>query len=427
MIDIYTVSVLVFFAVLGILIWRDRKNIEIKSKIIIMRRTKRFRTIIDDISKPSTTAFRILSLSLSAFILFAGILFLLNKNILGYIIIFLSIIAFSMALGRPWWFWKSISTAGVVLALFFMIYGFYMLTASANMIFQGIIKQPGVHIVLPSLGATSVTGPGYILIPFWFWFIVIAAILVPHELSHGIMARAEKIRLKSVGLLLLAIFPGAFVEPDENALKKSRLIKKLRIFAAGSLANFLVAFFVFTVTAYLIWPNTLENNNILIINVTEGSPAALAGISQNTIITEINGKPVTPTYAEFISGKGYFQDELPGAKPGDTVVFKSYDKEYNVTLSEKNGKAYMGIYYTPIYKQNSILAALLPLLTMIWLFSFGVGLFNILPLYPLDGGMIVSALAERFASKNAGAIVKTLSSITLFIILYNIFGPLIIA
>jgi len=52
-----------------------------------------------------------------------------------------------------------------------------------------------VQFVLPTFEATTSAGPGYILIPFWYWIIIIASILVPHELFHGIVARAEKIKL----------------------------------------------------------------------------------------------------------------------------------------------------------------------------------------------------------------------------------------
>jgi membrane-associated protease RseP (regulator of RpoE activity) len=34
------------------------------------------------------------------------------------------------------------------------------------------------------------------------------------------MSRVEKIRVKSAGLLLVLVLPGAFVEPDEKQLKK---------------------------------------------------------------------------------------------------------------------------------------------------------------------------------------------------------------
>ena len=148
MIDLYTLSVLLFFGILAIVIYSDRKNIDFKY-ILIMRRTKKFRKLIDNIAKDSPR------------------------------------------------FWKVIGTLGILVCFFYMIQGTFLLT----------IYQPKVQLVLPSLSPEISVSEVSINIPFWTWFIVILFILVPHELFHGIMARADKIRLKSVGLMMLAIFP----------------------------------------------------------------------------------------------------------------------------------------------------------------------------------------------------------------------------
>ena len=42
--------------------------------------------------------------------------------------------------------------------------------------------------------------------------------IIIHEFSHGILARVENVKINSIGLLLFAIIPGAFVEPDEEKL-----------------------------------------------------------------------------------------------------------------------------------------------------------------------------------------------------------------
>src|SRR3990172_3822068 len=204
-IDLYTLSIVVFFVILGILIYADRKKIEFKY-ILVMRRTTKFRDLID----------RIASISPSA--------------------------------------WKIIGTVGVLVSLYFMVQGFYLLLLIVYQVSIGLVEQPALQFILPTVSSTGSSGPGYILIPFWFWIITISVILIPHEMFHGIIARAEKIKLKSVGLLLVAIFPGAFVEPEDKQLKKASLITKLRIFSAGSFANILISFGVFLFTAYIFWP-----------------------------------------------------------------------------------------------------------------------------------------------------------------------------
>ena len=370
MIDPYSMSVLVFFVILGILIYRDKKNLEIKY-ILVMKRTKKFRDLIDKIAQKSPL------------------------------------------------FWKIVGSIAVIVAFYFMIQGVYILFTT----------QPAVQFVLPTPSSTGSSGPGYILIPFWFWIITIFSILVPHELSHGIMARAEKIKLKSVGLLLLAIFPGAFVEPDEKDVKKAKTITKLRIFSMGSFANFVVSFFILYLTMYLIWPLSVAPG-IQLLNVTPDAPADMAGLKPGMILTEINNKKITPTYTEYLNGSSYLFDELGNAKPNDTVIVKSDGNNYDVTLgfNEKTNLTYMGISYQPIFRISPefFLGVLIPLLTMISLFSLAVGIVNILPIYPLDGGLVVEAITDRFfKKKRSKQLVKIITFLVLMILIYSFLKPFI--
>jgi membrane-associated protease RseP (regulator of RpoE activity) len=374
--DIYLLSVILFFAVIGIWLYKDRKNVETKYFVLFMRRTKKFSDLIDRIAQKSPR------------------------------------------------FWKIISTLAIIVCFYYMIQGTYLLLQNSHQILLGNVKQPGLQFVLPSPTGIGSSGPGYILIPFWFWIITIACILIPHELSHGIIARAEKIKLKSVGLLLLAVFPGAFVEPDERQLKKSKMLTKLRVFAAGSGANILVAFTILAIASYIIWPLAVQPG-IRLMYVNESSPAQLAGLKPDMILSEVNGKVIKTTYQEYLSGAGYMTDELGNITPDQTIIFRSGDSDYNVKLSSINGHAFMGIIYKPIFRTDSdfFLGSLMPLLTMIWLFSLAVAIFNILPLYPLDGGLMIEAVTDKYLKKRSKLIVRSVSWMILLIILYNFFGP----
>ena len=380
--DAYTISVILFFIALAIVLYIDRAKLEVKKflgiPILFMRRTKRFMSIIDGIAKISPL------------------------------------------------FWKAFSTLGVFIAFASMIYGFYFLFATSTAVSAGIITKPALQLILPSLSSTGAEGPGYILIPFWFWLITIAVILIPHEFMHGVIARAEKVKLKSVGLLLLGFLPGAFVEPDERNLKKAGFWTKIRIFAAGSFANFLIAALVFSVITGYVWPSSV-GSGIAITSVTENSPAALAGLAVGEVITKINNKDVQATYSEYLDGKGYFFQEVGEAKPGDTIKIETDSKAYTTNLVEKDGAAYLGINYSPIYKvsEQSFLQTM-QLLTMIWLFSLAVGIVNILPLHPLDGGLFYQTIMDRFARKNSAQIVKLTSFVVLGLILYSFLGPVVI-
>ncbi|MBU5575359.1 MAG: site-2 protease family protein [Candidatus Aenigmarchaeota archaeon] len=426
--DIYTISIIVFFIILGVLIWFDRKKIEIKNYILIMRRTKKFSNLIDNISNPKTKIFFIFNFCFSIILTLLSLFLVLKKFDIIPVFTFLFGISILLILFiKPNKFWKFVSNIAVLTSFFIIIYGVYLLVLSSYMIYTGIIKEPGIKFVFPSFSSESASGPGYFLIPFWIWIISVACIIIPHELFHGIIARSEKIKLKSVGLLLFAIFPGAFVEPDEKNLKKSKLLTKLRIFSAGSFANFLVAIISFSLLSTVIWPLSVEPG-VKIFNVTEGSPAYIAGLKPNMTILKINNINIEASYFEFVSGKGYFQEELKNIKVGDNLSVLTDNGEYNITLSEHQSKPYMGIIYGPVIKKDAsgLLLNLYPLLTMIFIFSLGVGLFNLLPLIPLDGGLIFNSIIEKYFKKRKEVIINFINSLIIFLILFNLVGPFIL-
>lgn len=394
MIDLYLLSIIVFFAVLGILIYKDRKNIDFKY-ILVMRRTKRFRKFLDKIAK---------------------------KSIL---------------------FWKIIGTIAIFICLFFMISGTYLMLNAAYLVYTGVITQPAVQIALPIPSEQMVVGPGFIGIPFWFWIIVVATILIPHEIFHGIIARAEKIKLKSVGLMLLAIFPGAFVEPEEKQLKKAKTLTKLRIFAAGSFINIVIGLLVIFLVQNLIWsPNV---HGILITSVNETSPAGQSGLKTGMVIESIDNKELNMNFYDYsvltvlisksntenityVISNIVLSQTLSNYKPGDNVKLKVNGINYDLKLGEHpriEDFPFIGINSKINTKNVNLFLVLFPLLGMISFLSIIVGIFNILPIYPLDGGLMIEAITDRFAKKKSKKIVRGITYLMLIIILYSIFGGFI--
>ena len=130
-------------------------------------------------------------------------------------------------------FWRWYMNVGIVVAYGAMIFITWTLISSIPSVFD----TPAVSIVIP-----GVEMPGSsIYIPFLYGMIALATVLIVHEFSHGIQAVGEKIPIKSIGLLLFFILPGAFVEPDEEELKKAKRSSRLRVYAAGSIANITLA------------------------------------------------------------------------------------------------------------------------------------------------------------------------------------------
>ena len=123
-------------------------------------------------------------------------------------------------------FWRWTMNIGIPVSVFFMGLMVYAIIASLKIMFS----TPTVAIVLPGVDI-----PGSpIFIPLGYGIIALAILMVVHEFGHGIISRVEGVKIKSIGVLMLAILPGAFVEPDEEDVEKSSRISKLRIYAAGS-------------------------------------------------------------------------------------------------------------------------------------------------------------------------------------------------
>lgn len=378
MFDLHLLSVVMFVTAIAYLIWRDRANIEWHYGVLFMRRTERFKSFIGNIA---------------------------TRWLRG---------------------WKLISTIGIAACFVAMAYGMWLLLNMAMGVTTGIIRAPAFQLILPTPSPVGATGPGYILIPFWFWLLIIFAVLVPHELFHGIITRAENLRLKSVGLLLFAIFPGAFVEPDERQLRRAPLLSRLRVYAAGSFANFIVAGAIFLLTSYVVWPAVVAPG-ITLIDVNATSPAGLAGMKAGTVLYSVNGTPIKATYSEYLAGRGYFFDEIGSPPPGTTLNFSSAEQSYLVTLGMFGNTTYMGTIYTPNMRIDVVffLSVVAPLLTMLWLFNFAIGLFNILPIPALDGGLMVQALSEKISKKYGKQLARAIGIIVLYIIFYDFLGPIL--
>ncbi|HLE07833.1 MAG TPA: site-2 protease family protein [archaeon] len=380
MVDFYTLSILVFVLFLGIHIYTHRKNIEIKYYLLYLWRTKRFRNTIDKVAQLSPE------------------------------------------------FWKAAGTFAIFLCGLAMVFGILSVLEQDYKILSGEIKQPAAQLVFPTLAKEGSVDGGIIYIPFWFWFLTIGAILIPHEFMHGVIARAQKIKLKSVGLLLFTIFPGAFVEPEDKQVNRAPLKEKLRIFAAGSFANFLTAIIFFLLSAFLIWPAVTNSSiEMKILNVTEGSPANLAGLKANMTITEVNGKQIVPTYLEYAqTGGAFFTEEVGKIKEGNAIAFKADGETFYVKPNFENGKPRVGVFFEApeVFKTGSEnLRSVGALFQMIWLFAFAVGIFNILPIYPLDGGLMFRAVAEKYFGAGAEKIVRSVSGILILAVVFLFVGP----
>ena len=315
-------------------------------------------------------------------------------------------------------FWKWYMNIGIVISTGFMILMAIALVYSL----KTLLDTPTVSLIVP-----GVEVPGSpIFIPLLSGLIALATVLIVHEFSHGILSRVEKINIKSIGLLLFAIIPGAFVEPDEEELNELSRPAKMRIYVAGSMANLTlaaIALIIMTVISSFIVPVVFEDEGVVVNRLTEDANAKNY-MSEGMIIKSINNLTVTDIDS--------FQKAANTLKPNDTVNIHTDQGDYSFQLKTNpmnKSIGFMGIqvnannviaddfdnqFYTPLLW---LLMPLTDLLFWIYFLNFAVGTFNLLPMKPLDGGHLFENLLSYIMSEVAYKPIVTFMSFFMGIII----------
>jgi len=212
-------------------------------------------------------------------------------------------------LARPKRFWRGYGNVGIVLMGVMMVAMLFLLVMVA-MTASNIPKEDAPNARM--LVGIPVVNP---LIPLWYGILGLAVGIVVHEFSHGIMARAGKIKVKSMGILL-CIFPiGAFVEPDEEELAAASKPRRARVYAVGPLANLIVALICAmlfsTVMMGAVEPVAQGTG---IVGILDGGPAEMVGLKPGMILTEVNGTAIEEN-ADFF-------EAMDRTKPGQDITVK---------------------------------------------------------------------------------------------------------
>ncbi len=213
--------------------------------------------------------------------------------------------------GRFRRFWSRIGDLGIALAAIAM-----------GVIVGLLVLGAVVSTRIPAAEAPSVTEavglPGINpVIPLGYGIVAIVVGIVLHELAHGIVARSQKIGVKSLGILWCVVPIGAFVEQNDADMMAAPRRQRDRVAAAGVLANFLLTIVFFVALASLIAASVAPNaNGVGVAYVESGSGAAHAGLGAGDIITSLNGT-ATPTLAQF-------EDAVARTLPNTTCAVTYY-------------------------------------------------------------------------------------------------------
>ncbi|UCG95050.1 MAG: site-2 protease family protein [archaeon] len=391
-VDWYVLSFLVFVGIVAFLVYRKRKDVTHKYYLFYRYDTEKGKDLIDRIAK-------------------------INPK-----------------------FWKHFGSFGIFVGFCGMIFAAsFIINSYITYITAPQLFTPTLSLVIPIPFSEIFFVPGFLGVPFWYWVIPVGILVFFHEGTHAVLARAEKIKIKTLGLFLLTIIPGAFVEPDEKQLKKANWKSRIRIYAGGSYANIMVGlvFFIFIAGAYLpaFYENTLAFGAYSYTeNMTE-MPAKANNLTGS--IYSVNGERVRSIQD--------LAEIMESTEPGDTLEIRAlkgtviaplFDiivakdlvfEDYSIETVEVEGRPVIGIsgpfYNVKILKEDVGNPVFMNFITglLIWicLINIGVGVVNMLPIKPLDGGLIIETLGERFLPKYKDNITKGFSFIFLFLIIGN--------
>ncbi|KYK22828.1 hypothetical protein AYK24_01585 [Thermoplasmatales archaeon SG8-52-4] len=431
-------------------------------------------------------------------------------------------------------FWKAYGSTGILVCFIVMVLFVFLLVFQSFILFDLEPEQkeliPGPEAAFPIPGLNPILPIEY------FLYIILGLIiaLIVHEFSHGILSIVGKIKVKSLGMLLLVIPIGAFTEPDEEELKKTDIPKRMRVYAAGPLSNFAVAFICLLLFSFIFMSAVQPISGVDIFYVLDDTPAESIGLSKGCVITNINDtkvvnsenfalvmnntKPnqniniiymiqeekfstnvelisrydyhknyykkkgieldesinqsIVESYKEYYESKGIelnesFNQSIIESLKNDSFLgigFNPYNKEYLLS-SIKNPFTYRfpdGLFnlyalpffgyiarYNPIaypFTNSYIITGPLNALptelfwgiinTLYWVFwiSLALGIFNVLPMIPLDGGflfndafrVIVKKIKKDITNETRDKIVRKITTIASIAILLMILLPFLV-
>jgi len=312
----------------------------------------------------------------------------------------------------------------------------------ANGLF-GLLTNPVAGAVARELG------PGAILLlpginpifPIVYGWIAIVCAIAIHECAHGVIARNVGLTVKSSGLLFILFVPfGAFVDVDEEQIKKAKPRASLKIMAAGVGANIFVAVVCLLSVLVIVGGLTPVIDGVYVNDITQGMPAQTAGILPKDVLVSIDNVRINNIMdlRTFLDCKTSGDIVQVTAARGEKWQDQS-SISVNLTISEN--RTIMGVSVSDLMTENRLknyqtfsldrlpmylipptLASGLPPFSdslapfythsigsswaifangffWLWFVNFNIAIFNALPIYPLDGGRIFNITLKRFASK----------------------------
>ena len=323
------------------------------------------------------------------------------------------------------------------IGIFIAYLGFFLITyALLQNAYDLIIEKPGVVGGSPVIPGLPIAGLG-ITFPLVIGWISLFIIMIVHEFSHGMVARAHNVKVKSSGIAFFGPILGAFVEPDDKQLEKQPHKIQHSIFAAGPVSNVVLwlvcGLLIFAVAQPIIAISTITGVEIGIIQ-NETLPAYVSGMPENSVIIRINDYETKNLTA--------LENALDSLVPDQEInVYTKSGQVYNMitTTHPKNtSMAYLGILIFSedrVLKKNNLLNKIiydslmwiLELLQWTAFISINIGLINLFPIFITDGAQMLRRNFE-YIFKDKKLALKYWSKVNLaavFVVFILLFLPLL--
>lgn len=384
-------------------------------------------------------------------------------------------------------FWNGFGTLGIIVCFIMMVLMVTLVVANMWAVLEFTPEQqealPGIEfgLILPGINP---------LLPLDYLFYIIVGLIVGivvHEFSHGILTFAQGLKVKALGLLYLIVPLGAFCEPDEEALQVTSIKKRMQVYAAGPMSNFVIALIALLLFSYAGMAAVQPIDGVHVSYVIEDSPAEEIGLSAGMVITSLNN--------EQVQNASDFQQVMTTVSVNETIPIAYYNDNTLVTKSitaaarsqfsgneSQQNMSFVGIGFNgyvngfisalkqPFSSTDGLLilyslpligyfvgynplvspytqgleitgvASFIPapvfwvLLNMIfWIFWLNLllGFFNVLPMVPLDGGYLfydavryfVQRVGKSLTEENMEKIVRKVTTFISLVILFLVLFP----